>query len=84
MLFSAGTFLYVATVHVLADITQNSHESSYSRISNDDGTYSRYSNVEGGLKTPQNPPMKALTLTELIILALGCLTPLVLTVGHSH
>lgn len=85
MLFSAGTFLYVATVHVLADITQNTHDTQYSRISNDDGTYSRYPNVEGGLKNaPANPPMKALTLTELIILAVGCLTPLVITMGHRH
>lgn len=85
MLFSAGTFLYVATVHVLADLTQNTHDSQYSRISNDDGTFSRYPNVEGGLKNPQSPPpLKALTLTELVILAVGCLTPLVLTMGHRH
>lgn len=87
MLISAGTFLYVATVHVLADLTQTTHDTSYARISSEDGTFSsRYSNVESGIKgaPPTAPPLKALTLTELVILAVGCVTPLVLTMGHSH
>ncbi|KAF5283111.1 hypothetical protein FQA39_LY17418 [Lamprigera yunnana] len=43
MLFSAGTFLYVATVHVLAELTQKGHEHSYSRVQN----------VESGVKVVQ-------------------------------
>lgn len=69
MLFSAGTFLYVATVHVLAELTQASHHS-----------YSRLQNVEAGGK----PPKKGLSYSELFILVVGCLLPLVLTVGHHH
>lgn len=85
MLFSAGTFLYVATVHVLADITQNTHQASYSRLPNTEPIgYSRVSSVETGLKGPPSQTLKGLTLTELIILVIGCLMPLVLTVGHHH
>lgn len=73
MLFSAGTFLYVATVHVLADITQNAHHQTYSRVQN----------VESGVKTVQNQVL-GLKFVELIYLVLGCLLPLVLTVGHHH
>lgn len=72
MLFSAGTFLYVATVHVLADITQTPHQ-----------TYSRVQNVESGVKTIQSQ-VSGLKFVELICLVFGCLTPLVLTVGHHH
>lgn len=76
MLFSAGTFLYVATVHVLADITQNAHQASYTRLP--------VASTEVGIKGPPNQALKGLTLTELIILVIGCLMPLVLTVGHHH
>jgi zinc transporter 9 len=69
MLFSAGTFLYVATVHVLAELTQNPHHS-----------YSRVQSLESGkLQTSQS-----LKTVELICLVLGCLTPLLLTIGHHH
>lgn len=71
MLFSAGTFLYVATVHVLADLTQTPHHNTYSRVQN----------LESGVKATQSQGLKFI---ELICLVLGCLTPLVLTLGHHH
>lgn len=69
MLFSAGTFLYVATVHVLAELTQSTHHS-----------YSRIQSLEAGAKVPS----RNLTYSELLILVLGCLCPLVLSFGHHH
>ncbi|XP_042194004.1 zinc transporter ZIP9 [Callorhinchus milii] len=60
MLFSAGTFLYVATVHVLPEVggTGHSHKPD-----------------SGG---------KGLSRLEVFTLVLGCLIPLVLSVGHQH
>ncbi|XP_069773406.1 zinc transporter ZIP9 isoform X3 [Narcine bancroftii] len=60
MLFSAGTFLYVATVHVLPEVggTGHSHKAE-----------------SGG---------KGLSRLEVCTLILGCLIPLVLSVGHQH
>ena len=69
MLFSAGTFLYVATVHVLPELTQNSAHS-----------YSRVQSLEGGPK----PHKGGLRYSELFILIIGCLIPLLLTFSHSH
>uniref|UniRef100_A0A673C1Z3 Zinc transporter ZIP9 n=1 Tax=Sphaeramia orbicularis TaxID=375764 RepID=A0A673C1Z3_9TELE len=61
MLFSAGTFLYVATVHVLPEVGGAGH--SHSPTGN------------GG---------KGLSKVEVGALVLGCLIPLVLSVGHHH
>lgn len=71
MLFSAGTFLYVATVHVLAELTQNQN-----------GSYSKLQNMEAG-KVQQNIS-QSLRIVEIICLVVGCLTPLLLTMGHHH
>lgn len=57
MLFSAGTFLYVATVHVLPEVGGGGGHS------------------HGG---------KGLSKVEVGVLVLGCLIPLVLSVGHHH
>lgn len=69
MLFSAGTFLYVATVHVLADLTHTPPN------------YSRLQNLESGVKNVQ--PQR-LNFGEILYLVLGCLAPLFLTVVHHH
>lgn len=55
MLFSAGTFLYVATMHVLPEVTNMSsgHSHSFSK-------------------------------SELFMLVLGGLLPLLMTLGHHH
>ncbi|XP_020777332.1 zinc transporter ZIP9 [Boleophthalmus pectinirostris] len=62
MLFSAGTFLYVATVHVLPEVGGGGHSHSPNGPS-------------GG---------KGLSKVEVGALVLGCLIPLVLSVGHHH
>lgn len=62
MLFSAGTFLYVATVHVLPEVGGGGHSHAPS-------------GGNGG---------KGLSKLEVGALVLGCLIPLVLSVGHHH
>ncbi|KAM6917535.1 zinc transporter ZIP9 [Lycodopsis pacificus] len=62
MLFSAGTFLYVATVHVLPEVGGGGH--SHAPAGGNGG--------------------KGLTKVEVGALVLGCLIPLVLSVGHHH
>ncbi|XP_030642211.1 zinc transporter ZIP9 isoform X1 [Chanos chanos] len=61
MLFSAGTFLYVATVHVLPEVGGTGHSHS--------------AGGGGG---------KGLSRLEVGSLVLGCLIPLVLSIGHHH
>uniref|UniRef100_A0A3Q3FS71 Zinc transporter ZIP9 n=1 Tax=Labrus bergylta TaxID=56723 RepID=A0A3Q3FS71_9LABR len=63
MLFSAGTFLYVATVHVLPEVGGG-------------GGHSHAPNGGNG--------GKGLSKLEVGALVLGCLIPLVLSVGHHH
>ncbi|XP_064809245.1 zinc transporter ZIP9-like [Oncorhynchus masou masou] len=63
MLFSAGTFLYVATVHVLPEVGGTGHSHS---------------------PTPGKEGAKGLSKVEVGALVLGCLLPLVLSVGHHH
>ncbi|XP_003976270.1 zinc transporter ZIP9 [Takifugu rubripes] len=62
MLFSAGTFLYVATVHVLPEVGAGGHSHA----------------PAGGSGN------KGLSKVEVLALVLGCLIPLVLSVGHHH
>lgn len=62
MLFSAGTFLYVATVHVLPEVGGGGH--SHAAAGGNGG--------------------KGLSRVEVGALVLGCLIPLVLSVGHHH
>ena len=69
MLFSAGTFLYVATVHVLTEVTQSSHQHS------DPGTSS--SSTGGGSSSK-------LSKVELLLVVTGALLPLLFNVIHSH
>ncbi|KAJ8953687.1 hypothetical protein NQ314_007295 [Rhamnusium bicolor] len=75
MLFSAGTFLYVATVHVLAELTQNTHGQMHS-----------YSKLPQSLETGKQstPISQSLKTVELMCLVVGCLCPLLLSVGHHH
>lgn len=69
MLFSAGTFLYVATVHVLAELTQSNHNHS---------TYSKLPSLDNAKSGANLRPI------DLVILVLGSLTPLLLSLGHHH
>ncbi|XP_006884806.1 PREDICTED: zinc transporter ZIP9 isoform X1 [Elephantulus edwardii] len=61
MLFSAGTFLYVATVHVLPEVGGMGH--------------SHRPDATGG---------RGLSRLEVAALVLGCLIPLILSIGHQH
>lgn len=61
MLFSAGTFLYVATVHVLPEVGGMGH--------------SHRPDTTGG---------RGLSRLEVAALVLGCLIPLILSIGHQH
>lgn len=72
MLFSAGTFLYVATVHVLAELMQKGPEHSYNRLPNTESS-GRIQQSHSKLRN-----------SELLALILGCLTPLILTFIHHH
>lgn len=72
MLFSAGTFLYVATVHVLPELTTHGHPPP------------TYSHLEQPI-TQQTPKgYSGLRNVELIILIAGALMPLLLTMDHHH
>ncbi|KAA0711385.1 Zinc transporter ZIP9 [Triplophysa tibetana] len=62
MLFSAGTFLYVATVHVLPEV----------------------GGMGGHSHSPGGNGGKGLNKVEVVALVLGCLIPLVLSIGHQH
>ncbi|XP_009866659.1 PREDICTED: zinc transporter ZIP9 isoform X2 [Apaloderma vittatum] len=61
MLFSAGTFLYVATVHVLPEVGGIAHSHK-----------------------PESTGGKRLSRLEVAALVVGCLIPLVLSIGHHH
>ncbi|XP_021489185.1 zinc transporter ZIP9 isoform X2 [Meriones unguiculatus] len=61
MLFSAGTFLYVATVHVLPEVGGMGHS-----------------------HRPDSTGGRGLSRLEVAALVLGCLTPLILSIGHQH
>lgn len=72
MLFSAGTFLYVATVHVLPELTTGQHSHAPPT----------YSHLEQQIPTPKG--FTGLRNNELAILIVGALAPLLLTMGHHH
>ncbi|EHB11590.1 Zinc transporter ZIP9 [Heterocephalus glaber] len=61
MLFSAGTFLYVATVHVLPEVGGMGHSHK-----------------------PDGAGGRGFSRLEVAALVLGCLIPLILSVGHQH
>lgn len=72
MLFSAGTFLYVATVHVLPELTTaHAHAPA------------TYSHLEQAVP-PTPKGYSGLSNGELAILITGALMPLLLTMGHHH
>ncbi|CAH2056209.1 unnamed protein product, partial [Iphiclides podalirius] len=70
MLFSAGTFLYVATVHVLPELT-HTHAHTHTLLPMQEGVAPKKG--YGGLQ-----------LCEVVILAFGAMLPVVLTMGHEH
>lgn len=85
MLFSAGTFLFVATVHVLPELTQGGHSHGGGGGGGGGGFESNpgvvYSSLEDAnvIKRP-----KGLKNSELIIMIFGALLPVVITFEHHH
>ncbi|EFO87838.1 hypothetical protein CRE_05625 [Caenorhabditis remanei] len=74
MLFSAGTFLYVATVHVLPELANNK-QTEYSLVV--DAT----SPSSIGHSHSSGP---SYTLKELLLIISGAIVPAILASGHSH
>ncbi|XP_051157155.1 zinc transporter ZIP9 [Leptopilina boulardi] len=68
MLFSAGTFLYVATVHVLPELMSKSN-----------GSFMHLPSTEGAL--PQSSHMKC---RDILVLVIGSFLPALMTTGHHH
>ncbi|XP_004529990.1 zinc transporter ZIP9-B isoform X1 [Ceratitis capitata] len=82
MLFSAGTFLYVATVHVLPELIQNSSSRSQRQYE-----YRSLDSATGGIESQyasNNLISKELHFSEVIIIICGALLPLIITYGHRH
>ncbi|XP_049316687.1 zinc transporter ZIP9-A isoform X2 [Bactrocera dorsalis] len=85
MLFSAGTFLYVATVHVLPELTHVSHSHSHGHYD-----YRQLNSTVSGIESQGDIHStnvrfsKGLLLSEMIILICGALLPLIITFGHHH
>ncbi|KAI8802245.1 ZIP zinc transporter-domain-containing protein [Cladochytrium replicatum] len=76
LLFSAGTFLYVATMHILPEIyTSPSHGSNGSKDAGANGGY---------LGSSQSSPDHNLGWVQVVALLAGMFTPFVLAVEHSH
>lgn len=84
MLFSAGTFLYVATVHVLPELTSHGG-GGHSHGSNPQVKYSHLEQgAAPGSAAAGHKGYGALRNLELIVLVTGALLPLLLTMGHHH
>jgi len=71
MLFSAGTFLYVSTVHVLPEIARSRPQSS-----------SGSATLELGKNSPSG--VGHFNKKELTVIVVGALLPLLLSIGHHH
>ncbi|XP_055378807.1 zinc transporter ZIP9 [Condylostylus longicornis] len=89
MLFSAGTFLYVATVHVLPELTQNTgHSHSHNSSGRSNINYDPLDKGEDGNGISiinANPKgYGGLKNFELIVMVCGALLPLIITFGHHH
>ncbi|XP_053969106.1 zinc transporter ZIP9 isoform X1 [Anastrepha ludens] len=92
MLFSAGTFLYVATVHVLPELTQSSgdnrlhlHEQyGYRLLDSALNEIESQVDLRSSNGNTTRASSKGMRISELIILICGALLPLVITFGHQH
>ncbi|XP_017062595.1 zinc transporter ZIP9-B [Drosophila eugracilis] len=78
MLFSAGTFLYVATVHVLPELTKGGLSQS------DRQDYRVLEESREVNDTNGSNSIQALRYSELTIMICGALLPLIITFGHKH
>ncbi|GMS81199.1 hypothetical protein PENTCL1PPCAC_3374 [Pristionchus entomophagus] len=75
MLFSAGTFLYVATVHVLPELTQHgTGPRDYTLVDAQAPSTAGHSHSGG----------PSFTMRELGAIIVGAIVPAILASGHSH
>lgn len=74
MLFSAGTFLYVATVHVLPELANNK-QTEYSLVVDATAPSSIGHSHSSGA---------SYTIKELLLIIGGAVVPAILASGHSH
>lgn len=72
LLFSAGTFLYVATVHVLTEISHHRKATNHCNLPS--------SPTHQSINTQSSK----LTIPELIAIVCGILLPIVFNVFHAH
>lgn len=82
MLFSAGTFLYVATVHVLPELIQSNSHSHYDYHPLSTKTSGIESQVD--IHATNARFSKGLHFSEMVTLICGALLPLIITFGHHH
>lgn len=82
MLFSGGTFLYVATVHILPELNQHNIES---RNLNDITDVLIESNdIKRLMNSTSRKSDVIFSNIEIFILILGAVTPIYVTVRHEH
>ncbi|CAJ0576963.1 unnamed protein product, partial [Mesorhabditis spiculigera] len=74
MLFSAGTFLYVATVHVLPELASQSKNYDLLVMDIQSPSTLRHSHSHG----------VSFSMTELFYMIVGAVIPAILASGHSH
>jgi solute carrier family 39 (zinc transporter), member 9 len=79
MLFSAGTFLYVATVHVLPELTTSQHSHSHPHVA-----YNQLEQPSAVTSKSGGGGYSGLKNSELMFLVVGALFPCILTLGHHH
>lgn len=79
LLFSGGTFLYVAAVHVLPEIASQSHHQYRAVPANVDS-----GSIESGAELSPSVKSKSMPLVNLFLLVVGCFLPMILTIGHTH
>ncbi|KAL3985603.1 ZIP Zinc transporter family protein [Acanthocheilonema viteae] len=73
MLFSAGTFLYVATVHILPELMGSSVKD-----------YQLANSVAEGSSRGHSEARASLKIIELISVIIGAISPIFLVSGHTH
>uniref|UniRef100_A0AC34Q078 Zinc transporter ZIP9 n=1 Tax=Panagrolaimus sp. JU765 TaxID=591449 RepID=A0AC34Q078_9BILA len=76
LLFSAGTFLYVATVHVLPELAETARKTRNDHV---------LLPTTPGTPTPHSHSGGAdFNATELVVLIIGSILPSILSAGHHH
>lgn len=76
LLFSGGTFLYVATAHILPEVQTNSHITSKEKDEDEEGATAPHVHYHA------HAPL--MLWSETGILVLGILLPLLINFGHGH